>query len=81
MLPTEFSGIAVSEENIVVTAIKKHEDDDSIILRAYETENRDTDVNIRIFETEFQTHFKHNQIKTFKIQNGLVTECDFMEWE
>ena len=80
-LPTEFSGISVSKDNIVVTAIKKHEDDDSMILRAYETENKDTEVEICLFDTCFRTSFAHNQIKTFKLSDGKVTECNFMEWE
>lgn len=80
-LPTEFSGISVSKENIVITAIKKHEDDDSIIIRAYETENKDTEVEIRLFDFCFRTQFAHNQIKTFKLSKGRVKECNFMEWE
>jgi len=80
-LPTEFSGIAVSKENIVITAIKKHVEEEAIVLRAYETENKETDVEITILGTTFETHFAHNQVKTFKIADGIVRECDFMEWE
>ena len=40
ILKTSFSGISVSEENIVVSAIKKHEDSGAYVLRCYETENR-----------------------------------------
>jgi len=80
-LPTEFSGISVSKDNIVITAVKKQEDGNGMIVRAYETENVDTEVEITILGTVFQAKFGHNQIKTFKVLDGKVAECDFMEWE
>ena len=79
-LKTEFSGISVSEENIVVTALKKHEDSDALILRCYETEDRDTDVSIRVFDNEFKAHFSHSEVKTFIIKDNAAEEVDFMEW-
>lgn len=81
ILPTEFSAISVSEPNIIVTALKKHEDSDALILRCYEAENKYTDVNIKIFEREINTHFSHNEVKTFIIDKNSFTEADFMEWE
>ena len=57
-----------SKTNIIPTALKKNEDGNGYILRLYEAENTDT-------------HFSHNQIKTFLIENGNVKETDFMEWE
>lgn len=78
-LGTHFSAISLSEENIAVTAVKKHEDTEDIILRCYETQNRDTDVNITLFGTTFQTHFSRGQIKTFLIGTASVKEVDFIE--
>lgn len=80
-LPLEFSGISISKTNIIPTALKKNEDGNGYILRLYEAENTDTDVCINIFGTNINTHFSHNQIKTFLIENGNVKETDFMEWE
>ena len=70
-----------SKTNIIPTALKKNEDGNGYILRLYEAENTDTDVCINIFGTNINTHFSHNQIKTFLIENGNVKETDFMEWE
>ena len=78
-LDTTYSGISISEENIAVTALKKHEDSDGWILRCYETEDKETDVKISLFGTEWESHFTHNQVKTFLIKDGKVTETDFIE--
>ncbi len=80
MLPTEFCAISVSAPNVIVTAIKKAEDGKGIVLRLYETENKDTNVHIKIFDNEFDASFTHNEVKTFLIKDGIVTETDFMEW-
>lgn len=80
-LKTEYSGIELSEENIAVTALKKYEDGDSWILRCYETEDKDTTVDISLFETKWTTRFLHSQVKTFIVGNGKVTETDFIEWK
>lgn len=80
-LPTMFSGIAVSEDNIVVTAVKQHEDGEGVVLRCYEAENRDTDVKIQLLGQVWTAHFGHNQVKTFWVQKSGVKEVDFMEWE
>lgn len=80
-LPVKFSGLEVSAENVIVTAVKKYEDGDGIVLRCYETEDKETDVTIRIFDTAFETHLTHSEVKTFLIRNGAVREVDFMEWE
>jgi len=80
-LETVYSGISVSEENIVVTAIKKNEDSDAVVLRCFEADNRNTKAQIKIFETEFETEFSNNEIKTFVINGKKVTETNLIEWE
>jgi alpha-mannosidase len=47
-LPPEHAFVEVAPENVVVTAMKKAEDDDSLILRFYEWAGRDTDVKIHL---------------------------------
>lgn len=79
-LSRNYSAIELSKENIAVTALKKWEDGDGWILRCYETEDRDTEVEIRLFDTKWQTKFTHSQVKTFLIENGTVSETDFIEW-
>lgn len=80
-LPESASALSVSKDNIIVTAVKKHEDSDSYLLRCYEAENKDTAVKLKLFETEWESEFSHNEVKTFIVSNGGVKECDFTEWD
>lgn len=77
-MPVEYGGIEVSADNIIVTAVKKHEDSDAYVLRAYECENRDTDCTVKLFGKELTLHFSHNEVKTVIIGDE-VRECDFLE--
>ncbi len=47
-LPANHSFIEVTPENVVLTAMKKAEDDDSLILRFYEWAGKNTDVKIQL---------------------------------
>lgn len=78
-LSTSCSGISVSENNIIVTALKKHENSDALVLRCYEADNRKTTANIRVFDTKFTADFSQNEIKTFLIEHHTVCETDFLE--
>ena len=80
-LPCEFSGISLSESNIIPTSLKKSEDGDGLVLRCYEAENKDTSVRICLLGKEFETRFSHNEVKTFLIKGNEITETDFMEWK
>ena len=80
-LGTSYSGISVSKENIIVTALKKHEDSDAIALRCYESENRYTAAEIEVFGTKFEAEFEHSEIKTFIIKDGICTETNLLENE
>jgi len=80
-LPTSFSGISVTPSNISVTAIKKSEDCDGIILRLFETDGRDTRVALRVFDCELECDVPHNSIKTYLVTKSDVKEVDFVEWE
>ena len=46
-LPDQQSFLGVSAANVVVTILKKAEDGRGLLLRGYETDGRDTQVNIR----------------------------------
>jgi alpha-mannosidase len=48
-LPAERSFVALSASNVLISAIKKAEDDDSIILRCYDIEGRDARVEMSFF--------------------------------
>ena len=78
-LPAVCSGIRVSAPNVVVTAVKKHEDSDAAVLRAYECEGRDTECEIELLGTKFTASFGHNAVKTFIVSEDGVRETDFLE--
>jgi len=48
-LPEEMSFFKISANNVVVSTIKKAEDDDSVIVRCYDIEGRPADVEIASF--------------------------------
>ena len=79
-LGTRYSGISISENNIIVTALKKHEDSDAFVLRCYEAENKRTTAEIRLFGAKFTACFGANEIKTFVInEKNEVKETSFLE--
>ncbi len=43
-LPPEHSSVEVKSDNVVLTAVKKAEDDDSLIFRFYEWAGKETDI-------------------------------------
>jgi alpha-mannosidase len=47
-LEDEFEGISISQDNIIVSSIKKAEDDDSMILRMYEVNGIKTTVSMKL---------------------------------
>ena len=79
-LPREFSGIIVSAENVIVTAVKKHTDSDAYILRCYEAEGKNTETEFTLFDTKWTATIGANQVKTFIVSEGEVKETDFLEW-
>ena len=69
----------MSEENIIVTAIKKHTDYNAYVLRYYEAENKKTTAPFGLIGIKFTAEFKPNEIKTFVIDDNKVTETNFLE--
>ena len=47
-LPSQHSFVQVEPDNVVLTAIKKSEDDNSLVLRFYEWAGREADVKLRL---------------------------------
>lgn len=75
-LPEVMSCIECNNDNIIVTAVKKAEDSDETVIRAYEANGENTDVKIKLFNKEILTEFSHNQVKTFKGND----EVNIIEW-
>lgn len=68
-LPPEGSFLAVDAGDVVVTALKKAEDGDDLIVRAYETAGRATRAAIRFpaWERTIDATFGPSEIKTFRL--------------
>ena len=47
-LPPTKSFASISADNLMITAIKKGEDDDSVVVRLVEMEGNDTDARLQI---------------------------------
>ncbi|MEM3173723.1 MAG: glycoside hydrolase family 38 C-terminal domain-containing protein, partial [Candidatus Bathyarchaeia archaeon] len=83
-LPANNSFIKVSHDNIVVSAIKMHEDSENIILRCYESYGAETtvEINFMLLGKRWTTTFKPHEIKTFLVPvgEGNVKETDMLEF-
>jgi len=78
-LPERFCGISVDADNVQITAIKEGEDGGTVI-RLYEIEGRDTDVNITLFGKTFSLHISHNSVVTAIIgDDGEIKITNFLE--
>jgi alpha-mannosidase len=83
-LPTTDSFLAVDAGNVLVTVLKKAEDDDDLILRAYETTGHATRAVLRLprWGRTIETTFGPCEIKTFRIPSDPrrpVVETDLLE--
>lgn len=84
-LPQTDSFVAVDKANIIVSAVKKAEDGDDLIVRAYETNGVATTATISLpkFGRTITADFPKCGIKSFRVPmdpNAPVTECNLIEW-
>ena len=70
-LPSKNSFVSISKKNVIITTMKKAEDDDGIILRFYEIEGKDTD-----FEFHFDKPIKKAYATSLTEQVTHVIPCD-----
>ncbi len=85
-LPHMTSFASVSAGNIMISALKKAEDSEDLILRAYESSGIATTASIRLsqWSHELTATFKPCEIKTFLIPKDTaqsVREVNLLEWE
>jgi alpha-mannosidase len=75
-LPLRHSFIAVAAQNVVLTAVKKAEESNALILRFYEWEGRDGDVRIQIpsgaKSATLTNLLEHPEGPTLSIEHGDV---------
>ena len=64
-LKKSFSGISCDSENVIVTAVKRAEDNEGAAVRFYEADGKDTDVTLTLFGKKIEANTSHNSVKTF----------------
>lgn len=84
-LPQRDSYITVEQDNIIVSALKKAEDNDDLIVRCYETNRKATDAVIHLphWNRTIQARFGPCEIKTIRIpkdENMPIAENSMLEW-
>lgn len=67
-MPCRFTGITITAENIIASALKCSEDGQGYILRCYETDGVEASTDISLFQNrKWTAHFSPFEIKTFYI--------------
>ncbi|MBX3062730.1 MAG: alpha-mannosidase [Anaerolineae bacterium] len=84
-LPQSDSFVSVDQPNIVVSVVKKAEDNDDLIIRCYETAKIITRGTIRLpkWDRVIEASFNPCEIKTFRIPKDAaqpITETNLVEW-
>ncbi len=75
-LPPALSFASISADNIIVSAIKKCEDDDTVIVRLYDIEGRDTRATLNFFRpvsTAKKTNIIEDDGEPLRVEHGRVT--------
>jgi alpha-mannosidase len=84
-LPQHDAFVKVDQNNIAISAVKKAENNDDLILRCYETNKVQTDATIRLprWERTITATWGPCEIKTFRVPQDPaqpVTETNLLEW-
>jgi alpha-mannosidase len=75
-LPAEHSFVQIGPDNVVLTAFKKAEDENSLILRFYEWEGRESDVTLQLpgrAQSAEETDLMERPIGNLSMHAGAVT--------
>ena len=85
-LPQTDSYVSVDADNVMVSAMKKAEDNDDLIIRAYETARTSTRAVIKLpkWNRTIEADFGPCEIKTFRIPKDAslpIAETNLIEWE
>lgn len=80
-LNSESSLLNIDCENVIVTAFKPAEDGNGYILRCHETTGKEviTNIDIPSLKVKSEVKFAPQEIRTFRITNGQISETDFTE--
>lgn len=75
-LPAHHSFVEIQPENVVLTAVKKAEDDNGLILRFYEWAGKDADVKLGLPEeaqVASETNLMEKVLGPLPVHNGTIT--------
>ena len=82
-LPTADSFLECNADNVVLSVLKKSEDEGNIIIRGYETHGVEAKALIKLkgFEDPFSMNFRPHEIKTIRVDRclGKAVEVDLLE--
>ncbi|WP_077623206.1 alpha-mannosidase [Sediminibacillus massiliensis] len=84
-LPQKDSFMEVEGDNVIVSVVKQAEDNEDLIIRAYETNNDEAVASIKLkkWNRVIEAEFKPSEIKTFRISKDHAipaTETNLLEW-
>lgn len=73
--------LSIGADNIAATAFKPAEDGNGYILRCHETAGKsaNADISIPALGISCNVSFAPQEIKTFRISAGTLTETNFLE--
>jgi alpha-mannosidase len=75
-LPAEHSFVKIESDNVVLTAVKKSEDDDSLVLRFYEWAGKEADVKLQLpagAQSASETDLMERSIADLANHDDMVT--------
>jgi alpha-mannosidase len=75
-LPGEHSFVQAQSDNVIITSLKKAEDDSALILRFYEWAGKESDVTLQVpagAESASETNLMEKPIGSLPVHNGGVT--------
>jgi alpha-mannosidase len=80
------SYISVAAPNVIVSVVKQAEDNDDLIIRAYETDKctTSTTIHLAVLQRTIEATFAPCEIKTFRVpQNSAqpIVETNLLEWD
>ena len=82
-LPLAKSFASIEPDNLILSVLKQAEDDDALIVRAYETAKISTHAKICVLDRIFEADFGAAEIKTFRLPRDPaqpVVETNLLEW-
>ena len=79
--PKVRSFASVAANNVLITAMKKAEKSESLVLRLWETAGKATKTTLTVEGTKYPIQIGAWQLKTFLVakRSGKLTECDMIE--